>query len=114
MSTRFLKVKIKSLAEESRIIRKEELRSKGTLRNQLRLHRVNDVRSESRATLITYNFLRGISYKRTEPNPTYISSHAEKRLWGRVETMVKKYGTVPLSELETWRNHGVNKVPAEA
>jgi hypothetical protein len=113
MSIRFLKVKIKSLAAESRIIRQEELRSKGSLRNSLRLHRVNDVRHETRATLIAYNFLRGIAYPRTEPNALPLNSFYEKRLWGRVEVMVKKYGTVPLSELEAWRKNG-DKVQAAA
>lgn len=107
MSTRFLKVKIKSLSEESRIIRKEELRSRGDLRNSLRLHRVNDVRKECRATLIAYAFLRGISYTRTEPNVLPMNTFDEKYLWGRVEVMVKKYGTVPVSELSEWRNGGV-------
>lgn len=106
MSTRFLKVKIKSLSEESRIIRKEELRSRGDLRTLLRLHRVNDVRRECRATLIAYNFLRGISYIRTEPNVLPMSQWDEGKLWGRVEVMVKKYGTVPLTELTEWRNGG--------
>jgi hypothetical protein len=103
MSTRFLKVKIKSLAVESRIIRQEELRSRGDLRNSLRLHRVNDVRHECRATLIAYNCLRGISYQRTEPNALPLNTFDHERLWKRVRTMVEKYGKVSLSELEEWR-----------
>jgi hypothetical protein len=106
MSTRFLKVKIKSLAEESRIIHKEELRSRGDLRFLLRHHRVHDVRHECRATLIAYNFLRGIAYSRTEPNALPLSKWDDDKLWGRVQTMVKKYGTVPLSDLEEWRKGG--------
>lgn len=112
MSIRFLKVKIKSLSAESRIIRQEELKSRGDLRNSLRLHRVNDVRHETRATLIAYNFLRGIPYPRTEPNVLPLNSFYEKRLWDRVETMVKKYGTVPLSQLEAWRKDGVKILTA--
>lgn len=106
MSTRFLKVKIKSLSEESRIIRKEELRSRGELRCLLRLHRVNDVRHETRATLIAYNYLRGISYQRTEPNVLPLCDYQDKKLWQRVGTMVEKYGKVHRDNLEAWRNGG--------
>lgn len=104
MSTRFLKVKIKSLAQESRIIRQEELKSRGDLRNSLRLHRVNDVRHECRATLIAYNFLRGTSYTRTEPNVLPLCDYQDKKLWQRVWAMVEKYGKVHRDQLETWRN----------
>lgn len=112
MSTRFLKVKIKSLAAESRIIRQEELRSRGDLRNSLRLHRVNDVRHECRATLIAYNFLRGITYQRMEPNALLLPKVREEFLWKRVKTMVEKYGKVKLSELEAWK--GGDKVQRAA
>jgi hypothetical protein len=97
---RFLKVKIKSLSAEAQIIRKEELRSRGDLRNALRAHRVWDVRSESRATLVAYNFLRGKTLQQTEPRAL------SEPNWQRVETMVKKYGKVGLPELAEWRKNG--------
>lgn len=97
---RFLKVKIKSLSAEAQIIRKEELRSRGDLRNALRAHRVWDVRSESRATLVAYNFLRGKSLAQTEPKAL------SEPNWTRVETMVKKYGKVGIPELTEWRKGG--------
>jgi hypothetical protein len=98
MHTRFLKVKIKSLCAEARIIRFEELKTRDDLRNSLRRHRVEDVRSESRATLLAYNFLRGKTLAQTEPNASTPPD------WDRVERMVKKYGNITaLSELETWR-----------
>jgi hypothetical protein len=87
MSVRFLKVKVKSLAAEARIIRLEEGRSRGELRSQLRFHRREDVRGEQRATQIAYGYLRGISYARIEPNPK------SQPAWDRVRAMVKKYGT---------------------
>lgn len=81
----YLKVKLKSLAEEARIIRREEKKG-GDLREGLYRHRVDDVRSEARHTLLAYNFIRGRTYKQTEPNTkTPIS-------FDRVLKMVKKYG----------------------
>lgn len=67
-----LRVKIKSLAVEATIIRKEERRAK--LRGDrdtfwsLRAHRTYDVRRESRASLLAYGYLRGIEYRKIERN----------------------------------------------
>ncbi len=85
-----LKVKLKHLAEESRIIREEAAKQyaagnyqKG---NELTDHRKHVVRPAARATLIAYQTLRGIPYEsyegnaKTEPN------------WKEIERMVKKYG----------------------
>ena len=88
----FLRVKLKSLAEEARIIKVEEQRANGCrkfeLQNSLREHRIGIVRSEARATLLAYQFLRGIPYsvieKPSKENPPN---------WHRVDKMVKKYGT---------------------
>jgi hypothetical protein len=87
MSIRFLKVKIKSLSAEARIIRIEELRSRGDLRDALRRHRREDVRREQRATQIAYGYLRGIKLDRIEPNA---KSDPD---WERIKAMVKKYGS---------------------
>ena len=86
MSTRFLKVKVKSLTAEARIIRLEEARSRGDLREELRAHRRKDVRREQRATQLAYGYLRGIARARVEPKPLTEPD------WTRVEAMVKKYG----------------------
>lgn len=98
MSTRFLKVKVKSLAAESRIIRREEERSRGDLRDQLRAHRRREVRREQRATQLAYGYLRGIAMSRIEPKPLTEPD------WKRVEAMVKRYGAPGASEgLDTWK-----------
>jgi len=56
----YLKVKILSLAEESRIIRKETRAAKqDSIKNGLYLHRVWVVRTEARVTYLAYGFLRG-------------------------------------------------------
>lgn len=96
-----LKVKIKSLAEEARIIRKEEGRAKGRrvkpgeflgrddeLRLSLRYHRIVDVRIEQRASLIAYAFLRGVPFAVVERTPK------SQPNWDRVTKMVDKFGVV--------------------
>lgn len=104
MSNVFLKVKVKTLAEEARIIRREErikkaqaryARAKGKddagigidmVREQLYMHRKFQVRKEARCTHLAYAYLRGIPYTmlertmKTQPN------------WENVARMVKKYG----------------------
>lgn len=80
----YLKVKIISLADEARTIRRLEKKA-GYQRTSLRDHRVRDVRSEARASIIAYNFLRGKSYDSFEKavkNPPD---------WKRVEKLVSKY-----------------------
>ena len=63
-----MKVKIKSLAEEARIIRHEEKKTTGFRYLRLRQHRIWDVRRESRATQIAYACMRGVPYDAVEPN----------------------------------------------
>lgn len=79
-----LKVKIKYLAEESRIIRQEKERwlkksrrarakygdayGGGWMWNSLHEHRRGVVRSEARISLIAYGFLRGRTYEQIEGN----------------------------------------------
>lgn len=94
-----LKIKLKSLAEESRIIRKEELRLKragrGVEIDTLRLHRHKVVREEARATHVAYGFLKGMSYDAVEP------SAKSKPNWDKVVHMVKKYGdSTQLKEIQ--------------
>jgi hypothetical protein len=104
MSIRFLKVKIKSLTAEARIIRLEEGRSRGELRAALRSHRQWDVRREQRATQLAYVYLRGRARVTIEPG-----ARSEPD-WDRVTTMVKKYGMNRMVagdpaalEFEAWR-----------
>jgi len=94
MSVKFLKVKIKSLAAEARIIRLEERRAgkSNTLREQLYRHRTVDVRREQRASLLAYAFLRGRPLAAVEPKRcpehVYYRGLREKR----VAEIVKKFG----------------------
>jgi hypothetical protein len=70
MSLVFLKVKIKSLAAEAAIIRKEEQKRPkigmtGT-RFELQQHRRYIVRDEARSAQLAYGFLRGKPYRSME------------------------------------------------
>ena len=82
----YLKVKIKSLAEEARIIRKEERVSKGERRRGLYLHRIGTVRRAARHTLLAYGFIRGRRYRQME------AKCATTPMWPEVFKMLVKYG----------------------
>src|ERR1044071_2137757 len=71
---RLLKIKLKSLATEAKIIRQEEDRLRESqklhlqdLRREMAEHRRGVVRSESRHTGLAYAFIRGKGYREVEP-----------------------------------------------
>jgi hypothetical protein len=83
-----LKIKLKSLAAEARIIRLQEQRSWGVLRESMHLHRVFQVRAAARQTHIAYGLIRGYSLARIEPKasrPYNVDA---------VQKMIKTYGPV--------------------
>lgn len=81
-----LRVKLKSLAAEARIIRREERRARGELREELYLHRINDVRRAARSTLLAYGLIRGRTLDQMEPK-----RYSEPD-WDAIGKMLKKYG----------------------
>ncbi len=89
-----LKVKIKSLAAESRIIRMEELRQCGRTRVGLQLHRVVQVREESRASLLAYAYIRGRDYLEVE------SSAKTPPDVTRVARLVRSFGPREVAALD--------------
>lgn len=70
MNTIYLKVKIKSLAAEARIIRLEEQRAKRSRQTDLRAglhhHRTFKVRQAARYAQLAYGYLRGRPYRLVE------------------------------------------------
>ena len=100
----YLKVKIKSLAAEAKIIRTEE-RKNPKFRFGLAEHRRTVVRKEARHTLLAYGFLRGKQYQQIE------SKTHEKPDWARVEKMIEKYGT-HWEEGQDHREYQKNKAEA--
>lgn len=89
----YLKIKIKSLAAEARIIRAEERKWPGPsdVYTGLHRHRVIDVRRECRAGHLAYGFLRGRSYRALE------AKCYEGPNWQRVTELVYKYGRTGLT-----------------
>ena len=84
----FLKVKVKSLAAEARIIRREERRFPGdsSTRAQLQGHRRDVVRREARHSHLALAYLRGRAYRQVEQ-----TCHRDPD-WEAVARMIKKYG----------------------
>ena len=86
----FLQVKIYSLAEEARYIRRKEAEQKKRgnteLLNRLHQHRIHHIRPETRAAHLAYGFLRGRSYDQIE------GKAKRKPNWKTVERLIKKYG----------------------
>lgn len=84
----YLKVKIKSLAAEAKIIRKETKRAKrASIKDGLALHRKGVVRFEARHTHLAYGFLRGREYRKME-NKAHQTPD-----WAKVRRMIDRYGT---------------------
>lgn len=75
-----LRVKAKSLAEEAHLIRREERRTRGLLRDELRWHRTGVVRFEARATHLAYGIIRGRSIDRIEKSSTRRYGMTERAL----------------------------------
>ena len=93
-----LKVKVKHLAEESRIIRVEERKNYGDTREWLYLHRIGIVRPVARATNIAYAFAKGTSLDKVERYPDRIPTE----IWKMVAAMVKKYSGKTEQEYLNW------------
>jgi hypothetical protein len=78
------RVKIKSLAEESRIIRVEERRHVGPKRDfdrgVLHWHRVGVLRQEQRATYLAYALVRGVPYATVEKEGAKPSDFVVRRI----------------------------------
>jgi hypothetical protein len=89
-----LRVKIKCLAVEARIIRLEEKRLPGASfkRAHLHQHRVEMVRQHARAAQLAYAFLRGRTYSATEPTPKAISAIYGVSLLKKIRKDVTNFG----------------------
>lgn len=96
----YLKVKIKSLAEEAKIIRREERKTRDQdLRDGLHRHRVVEVRIEARLTQLAYAYLSGKTRQQVEPNAVKPVN------WSRVKTMVQRYSfptEFRVTDFEAW------------
>lgn len=95
--TRHLKVKIKNLAEEARIIRKEEAQTSGMERWGLQHHRKTVVRRAARHNLLAYAFLCGRPYSCVESAQTQRMPD-----WKRIHKIAIDFRGDPES-FDTWR-----------
>lgn len=116
-----LKIKLASLAEEARIIRREEQkRLMGDIRHALWAHRTGDVRFEARAAHLAYGVLRGMPIERMEWNwrkldpvrTPAIELTQRHDLCQRVLALLRKYGHPKLyggkvAELPAWLAEGL-------
>lgn len=113
-----LTIKLKALAAEARIIRQAERRMPGGLGIEMRLHRIQVVRSASRHTHLALGFIRGRAYGQLEAK-AYVQPD-----WDRVKKMVKHYSamhpyltTASGAEMvdrlvEFWASHPAWKAPS--
>ena len=95
----YLKVKIKTLAAEARIIRHEERRVKLWKREPgeaphalffgLKSHRTDEVRREARCSHLAYGYLRGTKYREMEA-----TCHPDRKGpdWENIAGIVKRFG----------------------
>lgn len=83
-----LRIKVKSLAEEARIIRREEQRTWGLLRAELHNHRVVQVRRAARSAYIAYGLIKGRTMAEMEGSrmPFNVPD------WPGIYKMVMRYG----------------------
>jgi len=96
-----LKIKLKSLAEEARIIRKEERKlvqsGRGPETGYLSSHRKQVVRHAARSTHVAYGYIRGRTYQELE-----VSAKTEPD-WDAIAKMVTKYShKVDHSDMILW------------
>lgn len=98
----YLKVKIKSLANEARIIRQEERKCKDTdLRNGLTNHRKNEVRREARSTLIAYGFMNGKKFYEIERMTVPSRNILRIIALDKAKSMIKRYGG-DITKFDQW------------
>jgi hypothetical protein len=113
---RELRVKIRSLADEARIIRSEESRCRASIArtvkpeyaaqklqleasaSSLRNHRVGELRREARYSLLAYAYIRGMAFRKTEPK-----SDAGKVCQVKLGDLVRRFGSAgQASGLNAW------------
>ncbi len=114
-----LKVKVKTLAAEAKIIRHAERQATSADRRcALAEHRRTVVRSEARSSLLAYGYLRGRAYRSME-----LTCHTEP-LWDAVVKIIQRFGADPdsapygvnINGIKAWRDQPVQAVstPAQA
>lgn len=91
-----LRVNVKSLASEARLIRQEERRCGSIYVAHLQQHRRVTVREESRYAQLALAFVRGRAYKAVEQGAK------EKPSAQRLHAKLSRFVNVKLAEIEAW------------
>jgi len=103
----FLKVKLKSLAAEAKIIRDHEKKvTDEWIRSELVNHRRNFLRADARNSLLAYSFLNGWEYWQIE------NKARSKPNFQKIYRMVRKYGNAHLltqieKEFKDWQKNAL-------
>lgn len=99
-----LKVKIKHLAEEARIIRKEEKKHYGAIKWNIQHHRKTIVRNAARQTQLAYAYLRGKKLTDVASQGINYDWYQYHRDVKEIHRMVEKYGKkkVSLDDIKKW------------
>jgi hypothetical protein len=96
----YLRVKLRSLAAEARVIKHEERRAKRWRQTAkleaLRDHRIHVVRDEARHSHLAYGFIRGVPYRAMEHKCRH------KPELNRIVRMVQKYGQMRDGTIDDW------------
>ena len=104
----YLKVKIKSLAAESKIIRKAEIKAKQRGHYEtnagLYLHRVQIVRPEARSAILARAIITGRAYETVERTKMPVD-------YGRVAIIASKYGKkiITRDDVIAWKEASTKK-----
>lgn len=92
----FLKIKIKSLTAEARIIRDAEKHAHpASLRHSLYVHRVHTVRRAARETCLAYGYIRGVDLRQMEANAGTTNPAGLAWVnpdWVAIKKMITRYG----------------------
>lgn len=91
-----LRVNVKSLAAESRIIRKEERRAGLLYRSSLHYHRTGRLREESRYAQLALAFLRKRKYESVEGPNSKVPEQS------RLLEKINRFYRTTLIDLQTW------------
>lgn len=116
----YVKIKVKSLAEEAKMIRREEnllkwkkRAARGRERAQkaiqgLQLHRVREVRREARSANLAYGFMLGLEYDQME---NFAWSQPD---WNKIQRLIENYGEGGHNELldkfQSWKEKALRGV----
>ena len=86
----YLKIKVKTLTAEARIIRnaekKAKMRRQTDLLQGLHIHRTFVVRRAARSSHLAYGFLRGVPYRAMEQKGSRSPS------WSDIQKLAERYG----------------------